>query len=73
MQNQDRYLFNDFLQKRRIVCGKASSKWALWANSADLRFSRFLRFATSLALLKLCNLFITLLLIRNGPTVENGP
>ena len=38
-----------------------------------LRFSRFLRFATILALLKLRNFYITLLLITNGATVENGP
>ena len=41
-----------------------------------LRFSRFLRFATSLTLLKLRNFYITLLLIsfnNKCPTVENGP
>ena len=34
---------------------------------------RFLRFTTSLALLKLRNFYIMLLLITNDPTVENGP
>ena len=38
-----------------------------------LRFSRFLRLSTSLALLKFRNFHITQLLITNGPTVENGP
>ena len=57
----------------RVYSCHVSVACYVWDFANILRLSRFLRFTPSLALLKLPNLYIMLLLITKCPTVENGP